>query len=267
MDKVVFRTSTFRQSPGCTTPVPDRTMTGVMLALIRLATLSVFLAVPIVAGAQASTGSVAGKIGDTSGAPLPGVTVTATFDGRTQSVTTNSRGEYRLDGLAPGVYRLWASSPGFVTSTADRTIVEARRVTEWNVPMIAALRDAQQGLLIAMRAYVERFTGPQAVDCGQHLLPRPLAPIDAETMRRSLACGTEAMRRGKPFWTFWQQQGIDSWVAVGLLGTADGAFYRFDYDSAPCGGAGCGDRFSIEPCSTPRIRMDRSDAVLTCRLS
>lgn len=100
------------------------------------------------------------------------------------------------------------------------------------------------------------MTGPEPLDCGQHRLvyagDSPVL-ISEEALQRSLSCGTEAAKARQPFWTFKQGQGIDSWIAHGLLGTDQGAVYRFSFDSAPCGGPGCPSRFLVEPCETPVV--------------
>ena len=45
---------------------------------------------------------------------------------------------------------------------------------------------------------------------------------------------------------------VDSRLAGGLIGTADGETLRFSYDDAPCGLAGaCLDWFRIAPCNVP----------------
>jgi hypothetical protein len=109
-----------------------------------------------------------------------------------------------------------------------------------------------------MRSYVEQFTGRDATDCGQHLLTRSgevWASAGVDILKRSLACGVDARRQGKPFWAFKQHQGTDSWIAEGLLGTPGGAVYRFSYDSAPCGGPSsrCAGTFAIARCDAPTV--------------
>ena len=67
--------------------------------------------------ASAQDVTIAGAIVDESKATLPGVTVTATAvaTGRQFVGVTDGRGEYRLVGLAAGVYRLEAQLSGFAT--------------------------------------------------------------------------------------------------------------------------------------------------------
>jgi hypothetical protein len=67
------------------------------------------------AAAQEFRGSIVGQIRDTSGLPLPGVTVTATNVATNGSSTTvsNNEGNYTVAYLTPGNYRLTAELSGF----------------------------------------------------------------------------------------------------------------------------------------------------------
>jgi hypothetical protein len=84
---------------------------------------------------------------------------------------------------------------------------------------------------IELRTYIAQFTGADATDCGQYFLVRPLTAPGIEEMRRFLSCGLDAAKRRKPFWTLKQEQGFDSLVFQGLLGTAEGTIFRFSYDT------------------------------------
>ncbi len=75
------------------------------------------LALPSVAFAQASA-SVVGVVRDSSGAVLPGVTVTASSPAlieRTRTTVTDSAGQYRLEQLRGGTYSVTFSLSGFQT--------------------------------------------------------------------------------------------------------------------------------------------------------
>jgi hypothetical protein len=105
-----------------------------------------------------------------------------------------------------------------------------------------------------LRQYVLRFTGAEPIECGRHLLvqrEREWVAAAETVLRESVACGERAALAQRAFWTFKQEQGIDSWVATGILGTGDGTIYRFSYDSAPCGGPSCASRISFERCAKP----------------
>src|SRR5258705_3155392 len=98
-----------------------RAACGVALAAL-LATVA---AAP--AHAQEITGSVSGTIKDSSGAVLPGATVTVRggrLPAAGQSVNTSASGEYRVALLPPGTYSVEAQLPAF--SPQVRKSVEVR---------------------------------------------------------------------------------------------------------------------------------------------
>jgi hypothetical protein len=68
-------------------------------------------------GGASTTGSINGKVADSSGAVLPGVTVSATSPSQMgiQTSVTDSGGAYRFPGLPPGVYTLTFELSGFNT--------------------------------------------------------------------------------------------------------------------------------------------------------
>lgn len=202
-----------------------------------------------VAASQMPTGSIAGKVVDSTGAPLPGVAISATLNGDRHATATNGLGEYRLE-LPPGLYRMEARMTSFVTAVAERVNVEAGRTVEWN-PVLQVQAVERKDYVAEMQSYVERFTGSAPADCGQHRLVPPFIAASPNALRHALTCASDAAGQRKPFWTFKQNQGIDSIVFEGLLGTTDGTAYRFSYDSAPCGGPGCAGRFTIEKCERP----------------
>jgi hypothetical protein len=74
---------------------------------------------PAALAAQAVTGTILGTITDTSGAAVPGATVTLTNTGTglSRTVVTDSAGEYTLPQLPTGKYKMTAELPGFKTAT------------------------------------------------------------------------------------------------------------------------------------------------------
>ena len=95
----------------------------VFLAVVCL-TLSAALT-----GAQVPTGTISGRVADSSGAVLPGVTVTATSPNLQGSrvVVTSTFGDYVLPLLPPGAYTVTFELTGFqtVTHKADVASTEA----------------------------------------------------------------------------------------------------------------------------------------------
>jgi hypothetical protein len=88
-----------------------------LLALVFAAGAATALA----QGGASATGSIQGHVHDTSGAPVPGVTVTATGSSMigAQTVVTNSDGVYRFPGLPAGTYRVSFEMSGFGTRVRE----------------------------------------------------------------------------------------------------------------------------------------------------
>src|SRR5262247_4936799 len=87
-----------------------------MMRAVSVAVLGWLLAVtPAFAQSQAANGAIEGTVTDTSGAVLPGVTVTLTNldTGLDRSMVTNEKGLYRAPLLPLGTYRVVAELQGF----------------------------------------------------------------------------------------------------------------------------------------------------------
>lgn len=71
--------------------------------------------------AQKTTGEVRGTVTDTTGAVVPGATVTVTSadTGVTRNVTTETKGEFAFPLLQPGRYRLEVTAPSFKKYTTE----------------------------------------------------------------------------------------------------------------------------------------------------
>ncbi|HEV2985516.1 MAG TPA: carboxypeptidase-like regulatory domain-containing protein, partial [Vicinamibacterales bacterium] len=91
-------------------------MKRVVLGLVIAACL-----LPAALAAQAVTGTILGTITDTSGAAVPGATVTLTNinTGFTRTVVTDGNGEYTVPSLPTGKYKLAAELPGFKTASVS----------------------------------------------------------------------------------------------------------------------------------------------------
>ena len=86
-----------------------------MFRIFFAVVLSLMLVTPALAQSQAANGSIEGTVLDSSGAVLPGVTVTVTSadTGATRSLVTNERGIYRAPLLPLGTYTVVAELQGF----------------------------------------------------------------------------------------------------------------------------------------------------------
>ena len=105
-------------------------------AASRLVLLALVLAImlPSLAAAQ----SIAGVVRDASGAVLPGVTVEAASPALIEKVRTavsDGAGQYRLENLAPGTYKVTYSLPGFATVERDGVQVSTGVTVTLNADM------------------------------------------------------------------------------------------------------------------------------------
>ncbi len=98
--------------------------------MIRLRLLLAFAAFSCLLFGQGGTGSITGSVTDSSGAAVPGATVTATNQGNgfKREVTVTGAGEYSLAGLTPGVYTLAATEPQFKTFSVKDLKLEVGQV-------------------------------------------------------------------------------------------------------------------------------------------
>ncbi len=84
--------------------------------------------------AQTSKGTLAGTVTDQRGASISNATVVAKDNSgaENRTVTANSSGEYRIEGINPSVYTVTVSATGFSTSKLNNVRVEGSVVTSVN---------------------------------------------------------------------------------------------------------------------------------------
>src|SRR6476646_6614901 len=87
-----------------------------------------------------TTGSINGKIADSSGGVLPGVTVSATSPSMmgVQTSVSDTGGNYRFPGLAPGTYTLTFELPGFNTLKREGIVISLGFTAAVNVELAVA---------------------------------------------------------------------------------------------------------------------------------
>jgi outer membrane receptor protein involved in Fe transport len=106
-----------------------RTLKKVCLALLLV------LSVSVPAAAQSAGGLIIGTVTDSSGALIPGVSVTITHTetGRTYEVMTNDRGEYVSPPLGVGTYRVEGSLTGFKRAVRSGLTLEVQQTAVVNL--------------------------------------------------------------------------------------------------------------------------------------
>ena len=98
--------------------------TSLRCAVILSIFLAIIVFVPALVRAQNPNGALRGEIQDASAARVPGARVVVQSNGSsiTREATANERGEFRIEGLLPGSYRVTVTAKGFAEATADVNI-------------------------------------------------------------------------------------------------------------------------------------------------
>ena len=91
-------------------------------------------------GGASTTGSINGRVSDSSGGVLPGVTVTVTSSSMmgVQSSVTDSGGNYRFPALPPGTYTVTFELPGFNTLKRENIQISMGFTAAVNVELAVA---------------------------------------------------------------------------------------------------------------------------------
>src|SRR4030095_340334 len=112
--------------------------------------------------AQANA-TLAGTSSDSSGALLPGVTVTArnVNTGVSLSVITNEAGSYSFASLQPGTYRVTAMLPGFSTKTYEKVDLSQSQQVRLNFQLEVA--NVTQAVEVTLAADTELATTTASV--------------------------------------------------------------------------------------------------------
>src|SRR6185312_14462990 len=90
--------------------------------------------------AQTTRGALAGVVTDATGAVVSGATVSVEpmAGGELRTATTGASGEYRIEALTPGQYKVTVAAPSFAKLELDNVTVRASVVTASNVQLKAA---------------------------------------------------------------------------------------------------------------------------------
>jgi hypothetical protein len=103
---------------------------------------------------------------------------------------------------------------------------------------------------VTLDAHLHQIAGPNIADCGI----REGSPVSSETLNTALQCATRMVQRHLAFRVVQRGASDDSEVAWGIVGTADGSVASFFYDSAPCGGPACADKFDTTTCRLADVK-------------
>ena len=152
--------------------------------------VSLVLSLLVIGRAQTRVGQINGVVTDSSGAVLPGVTVTIAGGGTSRTAITNEKGAFVVLNLAPGPYTIVAALSGFEIVRLERIEVVADQSSKLSIALrVGALEetvtvsgatptvDAQSNTKSARKdAGVMRAAPAQP----QTFIGRPFAPANAE---------------------------------------------------------------------------------------
>lgn len=95
------------------------------------------LGIAVPAAAQFANADLAGAVAGASGAPLPGVTVTATNEatGIQRTTVSSSNGSYAINGLKPGIYTVLFSLEGVQSSQTPGVALRVGKETRLNAAL------------------------------------------------------------------------------------------------------------------------------------
>jgi hypothetical protein len=106
--------------------------------LLLSLTLPAICAVPMLAGAQELSsvkGGLSGVVTDTSGAAVPGATLTVAGPADTRTVTSDDGGRFSVGNLTPGMYRIKVQKDGFKVVEAKNIEVVINRSSNVNLTL------------------------------------------------------------------------------------------------------------------------------------
>jgi len=115
-----------------------RSISYILLCGLMMVTLS----------AQTTKGTIAGVVTDSSGAVVANASVSATAEagGEARTVTTGSNGEYRIEALTPGAYKVETSASGFNKQTVEHVMVRTSQITSNN--MVLAVGNSSESVTV-----------------------------------------------------------------------------------------------------------------------
>ncbi|HUL99649.1 MAG TPA: carboxypeptidase-like regulatory domain-containing protein, partial [Mycobacterium sp.] len=106
-----------------------------MHARISALFLAFVLAVAGLASAQATTGTISGRVVDGQGLAVPGASVTVTGPQGAKTTTTDSTGRFSVPFLIPGAYDVKAELQGFKTWEQKNVTVRLEQTVDLSVTM------------------------------------------------------------------------------------------------------------------------------------
>ena len=176
-----------------------------MKRMLQLLALAASLMCPALSllQAQSPRGTLRGAVQDTTGARIPSakILVQSADSSMQREAASEDRGEFRVDGLPPGGYRLTVSAAGFVPAQAEVSVaVSSVREVTVTLKAMAANESVQvqgQSSSITMQPIDPVSVVQQGVISGKDLETLPLATRSFANIAY-LAPGTEPVEPSDP---------------------------------------------------------------------
>jgi hypothetical protein len=133
--------------------------------------VAIWLAMAGTAFAQETTGTLTGRLVDSQGLGVPGVTVTATGQQGSKTAVTDADGSYRIPFLTPGSYSVRAELQGFKTVERQAVTVSLGSTTTVNLKLeVGGLTEVVQ--VTGMTAVVDTTSTTTGAVLSSELLQR-----------------------------------------------------------------------------------------------
>ena len=132
LSSISYPANALSQGNGTANPPTRTAFWLLMLAWLALSTLYVH--------AQSTFGSIRGTVQDVSGAVVPGavVTVHSLDENFERDVTTSDSGDFAVENLKLGHYKLTVHHDGFADAVVDSAALEARQ--ELRIPVTLSMQ-------------------------------------------------------------------------------------------------------------------------------
>ncbi len=217
------------------------------LAFVWIASIVSLAGPPLLA--QQQTGNLFGRVVDSQGAPLAGVTVTLEGQGSPQVRTTGDDGGFRFMGLAAGVYLVRAERENFTTLEHRNLHLQVSRNTEievrlLNVFEVASAQKVEESVVVTAESpildprMVTRSTNVPRTELEKLPTSRDPWAILQQTpgvlLDRINVGGNESGRQAKvvapgtdPRNTVWQVDGV---AITDMVGSGSSSTY-YDFDT------------------------------------
>jgi outer membrane receptor protein involved in Fe transport len=190
------------------------------IRLLVTALLIASMAVPVLFAQTSTTGAIEGKITDSSGAPLPGVTVEITspqLQG-TKTEVSDAKGMFRFSVLPPGTYSLTASLAGFSPTRQPNISVGLSRTATLDVRMSSAV--SEQITVTAAAPVVDVTSAATGVNVTAEMLQNlPLSRGFVGAAQMAPGAGTQTLPNGDAAPTFYGSSGAENEYIIDGLNT------------------------------------------------